>query len=113
MPASRRRVLLLTISAGLVMAGFGAPSPPLSAAQAAIAATPIDAFALPAKTLFDRAMPRYPNVRFHVDAGLASSHRAAVALVTDALRDSMRLREYFRPSTTPKAVTSRRSQQLC
>ena len=47
-------------------------------------------------------MPRYPNVWFHVDAALAPSHREAVKLVTDAVRDSMRLREYFPPFDNPE-----------
>ena len=47
-------------------------------------------------------MPRYPNVWFHVDTALAPSHRDAVKLVTDALRDSMRLREYFPPFDNPE-----------
>ena len=47
-------------------------------------------------------MPRYPNVWFHVDTALAPSHRDAVKLVTDGLRDSMRLREYFPPFDNPE-----------
>ena len=62
----------------------------------------IEEFQLPPKTVFDRAMPRYPNVWFHVDTALAPSHRDAVKLVTDALRDSMRLREYFPPFDNPE-----------
>ena len=37
-----------------------------------------------------------------VDAALAPSHREAVKLVTDGLRDSMRLREYFPPFDNPE-----------
>ena len=62
----------------------------------------IDNFQLPPKGVFDRTMPRYPNVWFHVDAALASSYRDAVKLVTDGLRDSMRLREYFPPFDNPE-----------
>ena len=47
-------------------------------------------------------MPRYPNVWFLVDTALAPSHRDAVKLVTDGLRDSMRLREYFPPFDNPE-----------
>ena len=47
-------------------------------------------------------MPRYPNVWFLVHTALAPSHRDAVKLVTDGLRDSMRLREYFPPFDNPE-----------
>jgi hypothetical protein len=59
-------------------------------------------FQLPPKTAFDRAMPRYPNVWFHVDTAMAPSYEDAVKLVTDGLRDSMRLREYFPPFDNPE-----------
>jgi hypothetical protein len=62
----------------------------------------LEDYQLPAKTVFDRAMPRYPNVWFHVEASLAPTHKAAVMLVTNALRDSMRLREYFPPFSNPE-----------
>jgi hypothetical protein len=62
----------------------------------------IDDFQLPARTAFDRAMPRYPNVWFYIDTALAPSYRDAVKLVTDGLRDSMRLREYFPPFDNPE-----------
>ena len=62
----------------------------------------IEDFQLPAKTAFDRAMPRYPNVWFYIDTTLAPSYRDAVKLVTDGLRDSMRLREYFPPFDNPE-----------
>jgi hypothetical protein len=47
-------------------------------------------------------MPRYPNVWFYVDASLAPSHEAAVKRVTDGLRGTMRLREYFGPFDNPE-----------
>ena len=61
-----------------------------------------DIFQLPPKTAFDRAMPRYPNLWFYIDTTLAPSYRDAVKLVTDGLRDSMRLREYFPPFDNPE-----------
>ena len=74
----------------------------VGAAQRGSAPTSVDEFKLPPKTVFDRAMPRYPNVWFHVDMALASSHEAAVRLVTDALREAMQLREYFPPFDNPE-----------
>ena len=62
----------------------------------------IEDFQLPPKTVFDRTMPRYPNLWFHVDTTLAHSHREAVKLVTDGARESMRLREYFPPFDNPE-----------
>ena len=56
-----------------------------------------DVFRLPAKTVFDKAMPRYPNVWFYVDRSLASSYRAAVDMVTGHVRGRMRAREFFGP----------------
>jgi hypothetical protein len=74
----RRTVTLLAIAACLAAAGYGA--------QPAAGGAPVslDDFQLPSKAVFDRAMPRYPNAWFHVDAALAPSHREAVKLVTDA-----------------------------
>jgi hypothetical protein len=57
---------------------------------------------LPAKTVFDRSMPRYPNVWFYVDARLASTYDAAVKLVTEGLRQSMRMRESYGPFSNPE-----------
>jgi hypothetical protein len=57
----------------------------------------IDDFRLAPKSIFDRSMPRYPNAWFYIDASLAPTYEAAVKLVTDGLRDGMRLREYFGP----------------
>ena len=62
----------------------------------------LEDFRLPPKSVFDRAMPRYPNVWFFVDAGLTTSHDAAVRLVTDKLRETMRLREDFGPFDNPE-----------
>jgi hypothetical protein len=92
----RRTVTLLAIAACLTAAGY--------AAQPAAAGAPasLDDFQLPSKAVFDRAMPRYPNAWFHVDTALAPSHREAVKLITDSVRDSMRLREYFPPFDNPE-----------
>ena len=86
-------VTALAIAACLMTVGSGAqPRAPES----------LDIFELPPKTAFDRAMPRYPNVWFYIDTTLAPSYRDAVKLVTDGLRDSMRLREYFPPFDNPE-----------
>jgi hypothetical protein len=67
-----------------------------------ITATAFDDFKLPPKSVFDPAMPRYPNVWFYVDASLAASYEAAVRLVTDNLRKAMRLREFQGPFDNPE-----------
>ena len=97
MPAAR----LIPIVVALMMSSF---APHSHADVPAIVGAPqsIDDFQLPPKTAFDRTMPRYPNVWFLVDTALAPTHRDAVKLVTDGLRDSMRLREYFPPFDNPE-----------
>lgn len=67
-----------------------------------IAANALDDFLLPPKSVFDKSMPRYPNVWFYVDARLAGSYDAAVKLVTENLRTTMRLREYYGPFVNPE-----------
>jgi hypothetical protein len=59
-------------------------------------------FHLPPKSVFDAAMPRYPNVWFYVDAALAQSYSAAVKLIADNLRAGMRLREFYGPFDNPE-----------
>ena len=86
-----------TLLAVWLCAGLAAAS-----AQRGGAPKSVDDFQLPPKTVFDQAMPRYPNVWFHVDMPLASSHQAAVTLVTNALREAMQLREYFPPFDNPE-----------
>lgn len=54
-------------------------------------------FRLPPKAVFDKAMPRYPNVWFYLDASLAADHQAAVKLVTGQLRQALHLRELHIP----------------
>ena len=89
-------VKLIPIAICLTMLGFWTQ-------PAATAPESIEDFQLPPKTVFDKTMPRYPNVWFHVDTSLAPSHREAVRLVTDGVRESMRLREYFPPFDNPEA----------
>jgi hypothetical protein len=67
-----------------------------------VGARSLEDFRLPPKSVFDRAMPRYPNVWFFVDVSLASSYDAAVKLVTNGLRETMRLREDFGPFDNPE-----------
>jgi hypothetical protein len=62
----------------------------------------VDDFRLPPKSVFDPSMPRYPNVWFYIDSSLAPSYDAAVKLVTDGLRATMRLREFFPPFANPE-----------
>jgi hypothetical protein len=75
-----------------------APAPPL------VEAASLDVFGLPPKSVFDRAMPRYPNVWFHVDASLVDSYASAVRLVADQLRGPMRLREFHGPFSNPEGA---------
>jgi hypothetical protein len=89
---------LIAIAAFLMLIGLGTQP---AATMFGIAES-IEDFQLPPKSVFDRAMPRYPNAWFHVDTALAPSHREAVKLVTDAVRESMRLREYFPPFDNPE-----------
>ena len=94
---------LITIAVSLMMIGFGTrPAATMVPALSQGVPASIEAFQLPPKTAFDRTMPRYPNVWFLVHTALAPSHRDAVKLVTDGLRDSMRLREYFPPFDNPE-----------
>jgi hypothetical protein len=73
-----------------------------STLRAEINARSLDDFHLPPKSVFDPAMPRYPNVWFYVDSSLAPSHEAAVKLVTEDLRTAMRLREFYGPFDNPE-----------
>src|SRR5262245_61146827 len=62
----------------------------------------LDRFRLPPKSIFDPAMPRYPNAWFYVDEALAPTYEGAVKLVTGGLRSGMRLREFFPPFDNPE-----------
>ena len=72
------------------------PSPPVPATLS------IDDFKLPPKSVFDKSMPRYPNLWFYIDVSLARSYDEAVKLVTGQLRQAMRLREYYGPFDNPE-----------
>jgi len=67
-----------------------------------VSARSLDDFQLPPKSVFDRTMPRYPNVWFYVDASSAPSYEAAVKLVTENLRVAMRLPEFYGPFSNPE-----------
>ena len=88
------------MSVAVLAAQLGAQSAPPAARR--VDTRSLDDFRLPPKSAFDRAMPRYPNVWFFVDAGLASSYEAAVRLVTDRIRGAMQLREDFGPFDNPE-----------
>src|SRR4030095_14825181 len=62
----------------------------------------VEDFQLPPKSTFDKSMPRYPNLWFYIDATLAPSYEAAVKLVTERLRNGMRLRESYGPFDNPE-----------
>jgi hypothetical protein len=65
--------------------------------------TTLASFQLPAKSVWDKAMPRYPNLWVYVDASLAASYDDAVALATGMMRQSMRMEERFGPFSNPEA----------
>jgi hypothetical protein len=62
----------------------------------------ITQFQLPPKSVFAREMPRYPNVWFYFEAGLAPSHHAAVTTITDEFRTALRLPEFYPPFDNPE-----------
>lgn len=78
------------------------PESQISNLKSEILARSLDDFQLPPKSVFDRTMPRYPNLWFYVDASLAPTYDAAVKLVTENLRTEMRLREYYGPFGNPE-----------
>src|SRR5262245_45649110 len=89
------------LALALTIVGQPAVQPAVRGAMR-VDARSLDDFKLPPKAIFDRAMPRYPNVWFLVDRTLAASHDAAVKLVTNGLRETMRLREDFGPFDNPE-----------
>jgi len=94
-------VLAAAVAAGLSPAGPSrAAAPPTPVVEAAS----LDDFQLPPKTVFDRAMPRYPNVWFYVEASLATSQQAAMRLVADEIRAAMRVRESHGPFSNPEGA---------
>jgi len=70
--------------------------------ELSIGANSLNEFRLPPKTAFDKSMPRYPNLWFYIDASLAQSYEQAVKLVTEHLRQAMRMREYYGPFDNPE-----------
>jgi hypothetical protein len=84
--------------------GSGEPTRVAEPAARLVQATSLDDYRLPPKTVFDQAMPRYPNVWFYVDASLVDSYQAAVRLVADQLRGPMRLRESHGPFSNPEGA---------
>ena len=77
-----------------------AAAPPTQIVDAAS----LEDFQLPPKTVFDPAMPRYPNVWFYVDASLADSQAAAMRVVADQVRAAMRVRESYGPFSNPEGA---------
>jgi hypothetical protein len=65
--------------------------------------TTLASFQLPAKAVWDQAMPRYPNLWLYIDASLAPSYIDAAGLGVDMLRQSMRLEERHPPFSNPEA----------
>jgi hypothetical protein len=90
-----RLTSIIVCAAAALGAAAGPSGPPPQSSS-------LDEFQLPSKSVFDRSMPRYPNVWFYVDASLASSQEAAVQLVTSRLRTAMRLREDHGPFDNPE-----------
>lgn len=100
-PRARRIVSAVIVAAGLLTGAHSQePGPPRSVVDAAS----LDDFQLPPKTVFARAMPRYPNVWFYVDASLADSQAAAMRLVAEQVRAAMRVRESYGPFSNPEGA---------
>ena len=82
--------------------GSKSQMPTVKSASPSLGALSLSEFQLPTKSAFDKTMPRYPNVWFYVDASLARSYEEAVKLVTEHLRNAMRLREFYGPFDNPE-----------
>ena len=85
------------LSAVVIAAAFSAAAH--SQQPGLVDAASLDDFQLPPKTVFDDAMPRYPNVWFHVDASVVDSQAAAMRLVAEQVRAALRVRESVVPSS--------------
>ena len=98
----RRSVACLVL--GLLWMTVRPVAPPVALAQPVASMSPrgVEDFQLPPKSVFDRAMPRYPNAWFYVDAALVKSQADAVSLVTGNLREAMRLREFREQAGNPE-----------
>src|SRR5260370_513524 len=83
-----RTAFLLLLSAGTLSA-----APPERS---------LEDFNLPPKSLFSKAMPRYPNAWVYLDSSLASNYESAVKLITGEIRKTLRLREYYPPFSNPE-----------
>ena len=55
----------------------------LAALSPLVAQESIESFALPPKSVFDPAMPRYPNLWFLIDLSLAGSYEQVVKKITE------------------------------
>jgi len=97
-------VLAAAVAAGLSPAGPSrAAAPPTPVVEAAS----LDDFQLPPKTVFDRAMPRYPNVWLHVSPSVRNRERdSSAGCVRRSRRDLgiHRARQRRCPQTTRAAI---------
>lgn len=95
-------LLLLSAAASRVAAQPAQVNSTTAAGTSWVSSATADVFQLPPKTVFDKAMPRYPNAWFYVDRTLATTYKAAVELVARHVRERMRAREYFGPFDNPE-----------
>jgi hypothetical protein len=97
----RRIVSAVMIATGLVTAAQSQEAEPRTSV---VDAASLDDLQLPPKTVFDRAMPRYPNVWFLIDASLVDSQAAAMRLVAEQVRKALRVREAHGPFSNPEGA---------
>ena len=71
-----------------------------------------DQYELPRKQTFPPSAPRYPNLWFFVDAGLAEGYRAAVDLLVHLLKTSSGLIDDFERSNPEGSDDKARVQEL-
>ena len=62
----------------------------------------LEDFHLPPKSLFSKAMPRYPNAWVYLDVSLAPNYESAAKVMTGEIRKTLRLREYYPPFSNPE-----------